>query len=211
MLEAHTGEIDPTNLVVKSALDNYREEVASMVLDQYVPFYDRLQALFATQNENWERYRTEPTVERMQNAQKSIVLIGGMVGYLEPEKPWSFDCVEDEIDRITGLEVKEITLFANFLKVREIESIKSYEHRSYGQTSTRVDNGSYVRRVTLKNKLLVRESQSEKLAEKIAEEAKRIRIGDAEIHKSLGENSLLQVAYIKAVRELENEKPVTNN
>ena len=147
-LEAFTTE-DPTNSQLALALQDYREQVDTAMLDEAVPVYDRIQSIAASQRDKWAPFRANPTIKRIQRAEHSPTLVLNayarsnrwstigrrlIVGYLDLENPW----VIKRLSAVSSPEQEgQLGIAARFATAQVIHHTHSWEHSSYGQSSSR--------------------------------------------------------------------------
>lgn len=154
-LEAFTTE-DPTNSQLALALQDYREQVDTAMLDETVPVYDRIHSVVVTQKDEWHPYRSNSGIERMQNAIHSPTLIVNahsnsgrfhtigqrlVVGYLDLENPWAIK----RLSAVSSYEQEgQLGIAARFATAQFIHHTYEWEHSSYGQSSSRSETSPVI-------------------------------------------------------------------
>lgn len=164
----------------------YQEVIESLLLDNSIPFNDRLKALVATQGDDFRPDGAETIGRKLNWATKDgLVLMTAadmmVLGALDPDQPWNFIDVDSSgVAPILALE-------AHFAKAFRISDNGTWLHESFGQSSLREETKPDLKELPdrIDVKLPVFPRGTEHLLTKIGSFANSLAVGVFNIHKEV--------------------------
>lgn len=130
---------NPTMPSLKAAIDEAREGVQSLALDEERLFDDKVHALRASLEGEWRPFHPDPVVSKLSEAAGKLVLVEALskdkailvVGKMDEDKPWEFIDAREEDGR------PRVGLQARFTVAQTISDTLKWVHESHHMESTR--------------------------------------------------------------------------